>query len=508
MSVEPRGSGADQGETDARRALRRGVYLLLAALSLGNAVGRLLAVDSVNRAEAEKRAVSVRLDSLARKLAADGLAPDEVAAELERKRPEVEREERLMRPFLSANDRSRWLAIRALVDHGQFEIDPLLDRRVWNTIDMVQHRSRDGELHLYSSKPPLSYLPTAGVYWLVKHAAGWTLADEPHAVVRLVVAIVNVVPLMLLIGVAAALAERFGATDWGRMFVVAAAALGTMHSAFVVVLNNHLHGALFAAIALYAVVRIVADGDERLRWFALAGAAAALTAAHELPALSLTAVVGVGLLWLNPRATLQGFAPAAVVVAAAFFGTNYAAHASWRPPYAHRSVTDPEDNWYDYSYDLEGRTIDSYWRNPQGIDRGEPSRAAYAFHCLVGHHGVFSLTPVWLLSMFGLALWLRGDDRFGRAAAAAIMLLTLVCLAFYISRPLGDRNYGGMTSGLRWMFWFSPLWLWAMIPAADRLCRSRTAQAFGATLLAISVLSASYPTWNPWVMPWLVEQVR
>src|SRR5690606_8933002 len=41
-------------------------------------------------------------------------------------------------------------------------------------------------------------------------------------------------------------------------------------------------------------------------------------------------------LWRSPRPALVGFAPAALLVAAAYFGTNYWAHDSLRPPYAHR----------------------------------------------------------------------------------------------------------------------------------------------------------------------------
>ena len=62
---------------------------------------------------------------------------------------------RLQRPFLSANDRSRWMTIRSLVERGTYEIDAIVGQPTWDTIDMVQHRGRDGKLHLYSSKPPL-----------------------------------------------------------------------------------------------------------------------------------------------------------------------------------------------------------------------------------------------------------------------------------------------------------------------------------------------------------------
>jgi len=165
-----------------------------------------------------------------------------------------------------------------------------------------------------------------------------------------------------------------------------------------------------------------------------------------------------------------------------------------------------QDNWYDYSYERNGRTIDSYWRNPGGLDRGEPSRAVYAFNMLVGHHGIFSLTPVWLLSVLGMCVWMfrRGDPRL-RLWAAATAAISLACLAFYLGQPMMNRNYGGGTSGLRWMFWLAPLWLLTMLPMADILARRRWTRALALVLLALSVLSASYPTWNPWSQPWLMN---
>ena len=140
----------------------------------------------------------------------------------------------------------------------------------------------------------------------------------------------------------------------------------------------------------------------------------------------------------------------------------------------------------------------------QGIDIGEPTKAVYALHALVGHHGIFSLTPIWLLSVWGIGAWLFSADRSRRELAALIGLISVICLVFYIGmRPQEDRNYGGMTSGFRWMFWCAPLWLVAVLPAADRLSRSTAGMSFAALLLTLSVLSASYPTWNPWVHPWI-----
>jgi hypothetical protein len=456
---------------DRTARLRWGVYLLLVAIALGNMTGRLAAVNSVDKIGIEKR---------------------------------TQGKELVQRPFLSANDRSRWMTIRSLVEHGTYEIDAIFGQPNWDSIDVVRHRGRDGELHFYSSKPPLLATLLAGEYWVIHKLTGWTLGDHPYEIGRLMLFTVNVLPMALMIVLVARLAERFGTTDWGRIFVVAAAACGTLLTTFSVVLNNHLPAAVTATVALYAFVRIYCDGERRLFYFVVAGLAAAFTAADELPALSLLALLGVLLLWHAPRETLLGYVPAAGVIVAASFGTNYLAHNSLRPPYMHRSATDPDDNWYAYRYTVDGVERESYWLNRQGIDRGEPTKSAYALHVLLGHHGIFSLTPIWLLSGWGVFLWLRDSDRSRRDLALIVAALTLVCLVFYIGlRPQEDRNYGGMTSGFRWMFWFAPLWLVTMLPAADRAWRNNLGISIAAVLLALSVFSVSYPTWNPWTHPWI-----
>src|SRR5207244_2307674 len=133
-------------------------------------------------------------------------------------------------------------------------------------------------------------------------------------------------------------------------------------------------------------------------------------------------------------------------------------------PYAHRS---PGDNWYDYP--------GSYWlpENLRGIDVGESSPTLYAFNCLIGHHGIFLLTPIWLLSAVGCVMWLRRSDPGRRILAAITLITTLVVVGFYLTRPQIDRNYGGGTCCLRWLIWLTPLWLLTLLPAADWLANSR-----------------------------------
>ena len=167
--------------------------------------------------------------------------------------------------------------------------------------------------------------------------------------------------------------------------------------------NNHVTAAVSAAIAIYAAVRILCDGQRQPRYFILAGVFAAFTMANELPAGAFFVALSGLLLWRVPWRTLAVYTPAAAVVVAAFFATNWIAHESLKPPYMHRSEG---DNWYDYTYERNGRVIESYWRNPAGVDRGEPSAVTYAAHVLVGHHGIFSLTPVWIISFAGMLMWI------------------------------------------------------------------------------------------------------
>ena len=84
-------------------------------------------------------------------------------------------------PFLSANDRSRWAAIRAFGDTGAFEIDEIIretdpetGERTWSTIDRVRHHGPDGSEHDYSSKPPLMGIVLGGEYWIIKQITGQT----------------------------------------------------------------------------------------------------------------------------------------------------------------------------------------------------------------------------------------------------------------------------------------------------------------------------------------------
>jgi hypothetical protein len=500
---------------DSRNRLRQGVAWILAAVALGGVAGRIGSVASVDRMALENRLVEEAVE----REAADGGPVDRAAI-----RDRVIRGRRLVRPFLSGNDRSRWLTVRALVERGTFAIEDLVVEPGWDTIDAVVHPDATGRLHLYSSKPPLLSVLGAGPYWLLNRMTGWTLADRPFEAGRMLLLVLGLAPLAVTLSFAFRTIEAVGSSDWGRIWAMALAACGTFLGTFAVVFTNHLPAAAAAAASLWLVFSIRCRGERSWWTFAAAGFASALLAAFELPGLAWLGAAAVILGRSDLRRTLAATAPAAALVAAAALGTNYMAHGTMSPPYAHRAgsvaaarapATEESwnpDNWYDYAIRLpNGRMLESYWRSPKGIDRGEPSRLTYAWNALVGHHGVVSLTPAWLLVVPGLALLAvrRRRDADGEAdIARAIAVVSVVVIVFYVLRPQPDRNYGGTTSGFRWLFWMAPLWVMATVPAADVLGRSRAGRILAALLLGMSVLSAAYPTWNPWTSPWIEQALR
>ena len=491
-------------------------------------------------------------------------------------------------PFFSANDRSRWCTIRALGDEGTYEIDDVIsnpgNQCRWDSIDKVQHVGQDGNLHFYSSKPPLFPTLVAGVYLGVKAVTGWTITDDTFYVVRTISLLVNVMPWLLFLWVFGLLIDRVPVRDWTRYYVLAAACFGTFLSTFVITINNHLPAAVSVIVSLYCLTQIwredtiLEDGryvsrkHEANGWiYFWAGLLGAFAVANELPALAFLGLAGAVCLVRSPKKTLLGFLPGLALVAAAIIATNFAAHGEWKLPYAHRSdgpvirqvagdfakelnagrlpteianelpaeleMTFPQveigswpgtpanvsrwvvrdanssrqfavtqldgegvfqirewGNWYDYP--------GSYWlaknnEHKSEVDRGQPSQTLYAFHMFFGHHGIFSLTPIWILGFAGM-LALSCNTRLKlRWLGWMSLTLTVVVVSFYITRPQLDRNYGGFTSALRWLFWLAPFWLVCMMPVVDWLGRSKWGRVICYLLLAASVMSAAYSGSEP-----------
>ena len=93
------------------------------------------------------------------------------------------------------------------------------------------------------------------------------------------------------------------------------------------------------------------------------------------------------------------------------------------------------------------------------------------------------------------------------AVAWLTTVLTLVILAFYTWNPKA-RNYGGMTQGLRWIFWLIPLWLILLAKGVEGGQGRAWARGLMLLALAISVISVGYAMRNPWSHPWILDALE
>lgn len=406
--------------------------------------------------------------------------------------------------LLSANDRSRWCTVWSLVEEGTYQIDEIDPRKIlhrpsgkhrrrFGTIDKVYH---DG--HFYSTKPPLYPTLVAGLYAGVRALTGWNLVEQTEPVSHVILLLVNWLPWTIALVVLANMLDRYARRRWTRVFLLVTAGVGTLLLPFLVALNNHTVAATSIVFVLASTLRITVDGDRRWRHFAIAGFFSAWAAASELPAAAFAATTMLLLARTDLRRTLLVFLPVALIPLAGFLVTNYLVTGGLRPFYAYYGTEK-------YLYTVDG--VDSYWKNPRGIDKGPDTLPGYLLHCTVGHHGVLSLSPVFLLTVLAWCGIPRKTTTSLKTLSRVALWMTLIVLGFYLSRT-SNYNYGGVSCALRWMLWLVPLWLLTMIPVLDVLSGKPRLQALAIGLLVVSSISAVIPLENPFQHPWLFIQLE
>jgi hypothetical protein len=484
--------------------LRRSAFLLLTAAAVAIAAAKTVGAENVYEPSRYKPAEK----------GGYGYEPDRPWPD---KRPDPV-------PMFSSNDKSRWATVRALVHDKTYVIgkrtypDPN-NLKVYKDEGIVTDKgyaSTDVVLNpdtheFYSSKPPLMATIAAGEYWVLHRAFGWDIVNDRWLVIPTIVLTWNVIPFALYLVLLGRLIDSIGKTDFGKLLAFVTAAIGTFLTTFSGTLNNHTPAAFCILFASYPLLKaIIENRDMTPLGYACCGFFASFAATFELPALAFVAALGLPLLVAHTRSTLLFFLPAALVPIIALYGCNYIALGTIDPVY---------DKFGGPWYRFEG----SHWSKigtpaAKGLDFNTEPTPVYAFHLSLGHHGWFSLTPVWFLAVAGLAgLGIRsapavkalfskpkGTGWTLEMFAAMTLVISLVVFGFYLTRTQ-SYNYGGNTSGPRWLFWLIPLWVLAVPPAADRLSKSAGGRLLCAVLLGASVLSVFYPAWNPWRNPWILQ---
>lgn len=451
--------------------------------------------------------------------------------------------------LIGANDISRWCTVWSLLERGTYAIDECpwqvrTQDKVWMR-EPFPAPGAEARKRFYSSKPPL--LPTliAGLLYPARTATGvpldrtieqprsqrlevQSLDYEPKENQRVVettahykiiditsrepvkwsahglyfdpvLVLVNVLPMGVFLVLFMRWLDRHAAHDWAWLFSLAAAAFGTNLFIFTATLNNHTPAAYCGFFAAYAALRIWADGERRARYFALAGSFAALAAAFEYPAAALALLLLAALFRVDPRRTLTAALPAALVPVVAHLVTLYLATGG-EIPYS---------RFHDEGPDAPYRYPGSYWLSPLGADALAEPWYVYTFHLTFGHHGVFLLTPVFLYAFWGLFSLFspRGARLRLRGPAAAVLVLTLAVLGFYVFLS-GQRNYGGSTQGARWLLWLFPLWMFSLPYGCEGGQASRRLRRLALAALFFSALNSGYGLLAPWSHPYVLDAME
>jgi len=461
--------------------------------------------------------------------------------------------------MMGANDISRWCTVWSLLERGTY----IIDECPWqfDTQDKV-YRPRGASTasagqvkHYYSSKPALLSTLIAGILYPARQLTGVPLdrvviqereerwvqkpdesdlgkvkgvlerpenpAKWPVYIFYFKAALVllNIVPFAIFLVLYARVLDRYASNDWAWIFSLLAAAVGTYLLPFMQTLNNHTVAAFSAFFALYLFLQIWDQGKLSDWRFAGVGLFAGFTAVNEIPALAFAVLVAGLLLCRYPRRTLLWLVPGLLLTLLASVGAQYVALGEIKLVYTEFGTE---------SYLWEG----SLWKTPLELDAlnlpwFEPNEAArrgiggesyglYLFHMTLGHHGFWSLTPIFFFSVVGLARLVRGASlirvlRQGGPPMAAVAwmtaVVTFVLLAFYTWNPKA-RNYGGSTQGLRWLFWLIPFWLLLLPRGVEAGQTRRWVRNLSLLALAISALSVGYCMRNPWSHPWILDALE
>jgi hypothetical protein len=409
-------------------------------------------------------------------------------------------------PMHGENDLSRWATVYSLAERGTYNID----QTPWpDTIDRVRLHG-----HYFSSKPPLLATLLAGEYLLLKKLSFGRLSfrHSPESVIRVIVASINLLPLVIFLGLFSRLLDRLAPDPWTRAYSMAAAGLGTFLTGFSITLNNHTIAAFSSFFALYPAFLIWREGQRRWQLFAVAGFFAGFAAVNELPAAAFLVALGAGLAWKARRQTFVWFLPFALLPLAGHFSTTYLVTGNLMPAYADKAAyVYPGSYWLidPASGRLVGSEVDTATAKPtgqigKGIDNVYEPWPVYLFNMLVGHHGILSLSPIFIFTLIGVWRSLRFPQSPLRAFAGLAAFLTLLLLVFYTFFA-GQRNYGGMCCGLRWFFWLIPLWLMLLPEGLRGKTAHRWFRGMALAFLLVSAASVFYCARNPWTRPWIQQ---
>ena len=379
----------------------------------------------------------------------------------------------------NANTGSRYATIESLVDHGTFHIDR---SRYIRTVD----KYKVGE-HYISSKPPS--LPTigAGIYWVHKQLTGKTIARHEGDIVRTVSFFTGGVCHLLFLIYFYRLCRLLFRRRLAVMAAIAGASFAYLGVGYATHINELSTAGALAVCGLYYAVRIRMGRDPKPWHWPLAGLVLGLLPAIDLPGLAVSGALALYLFFVDKKKALLWFLPALLPGVFLHLALTYDISGSLKPFYFNSGLKTYKQ---------------FYFRNASGIDGLREPKLIYAFNVLIGHHGLFSMTPLYVFGLYELVRSIKARRLLRESLVCAVTIAAF--LGFFILRT---RNYGGWCVGMRWLVPIMPLLLLYFGLWVDRVRLSRPLWAIVLVAFSVSCFNVQdalsspyqYSVWHNWL---------
>lgn len=391
---------------------------------------------------------------------------------------------------LCPNDASRWNAVWAMVETGRCS---WVGNGPWWTIDRCTYDKVDTpeeakKARWYSSKPYFMQVILAGIAWPLCRLGHLRVFENRHIVGHVILILVNAVPFAVFLALFGRLLRKLKVEGFALAYCLAAAAAGTYLTSWCITLNNHVLAAFCVFFSLYAGYELGRNPLAHWGWYAAGGFFAGMAAAFETQAAAVLGLVSFQLaywLWRHRRPATLAAVAGALIPIVAFIVTTKVCTGRWIP--------------FQYTFP---RFYEPYWANPTGLDALKESKFVYFFNLTLGHHGFFSLMPIFLLSLVGIVRHLRNRESPLRIVATIIFLASVALIAFNTYKT---NNYGGTCQGPRWLFWVIPFWLLMLPAGVEWAARRAVGRWVAIAFLAVSAFSMAYASRMPWSQSWLHE---
>lgn len=331
--------------------------------------------------------------------------------------------------------------------------------------------------NFYSSKPPLYPLIMAGEVWFIKELTKMPFYPHKKTYVRILTLLNQTSLYVMMLFCALVWMIQLGVSVWTRRFMLLALSFGNMAYGASVTIHNHPVSAALIFIGSFLVWEMFYRqkvSTKRLMFIGLIGGVIWST---ELTAGFFSLLFLMACLYQNPKAGILSLLMFLIPVGISA-GLFYYISGSPFPFYTNA-------NYYHYP--------GSYWNNPQGLDSLQEPKWIYGFHILLGHHGFFSMSPLFLLSVWG---FIRRNQYSATPLPYFFTAILLGSLSIFFYVLLKTHNYGGDVIGMRWLFPAMPILGFMILPAVEYLQTQKYGKWICILLLILSTPSVGEMMWK------------